>query len=562
GSTYFAKPEIFLETVGHVGFAPVDLAVDPAGDLFIAIGGRGTRGGVFRIRADRHGPLEPLDGPLIDQVLQADQPLSSWSRAKWLPIAHALGNKAFEGAAVDPLRPVPERIRAIEILVDVHGGVIAGNFFKAAMNGPPELTARIAWALGCHAANDDAQELLSKLTVYGDAYIQRTAWEAIARCSAWKTQRLHYLRAATDADRRTFFAMLNAIAGLEVNAKPNSGSYLADHAAPELPLPNSPQEQLKQLLGPKPNTWTRWRTDLTEDFGVNDYVYLQKWVDLRRDELNDRRDPAKHLSQAADEARFLKLHENLLAALAQIRMIQILLGDFRAPEDQPEFLAGYSGSTEIISKLTAEQREAIETPLLDMLGRGDRFVNLEVARTLAMIACADAGLPEKLALQLKPSASPQDDFHYLICLAKTTAPRSRIVTMATARTLAELHDKHAAQEEFPRDNHPKHLAALTTLLVERDPALPAALVADPKFGRAEHVIFAQVLPQEARLQAVEELFAAAEVREDGGDEDAWSSELVALAADLPPEVSAGTLRRLCRDPGLRDAAVVSLAKYG
>jgi putative membrane-bound dehydrogenase-like protein len=49
GSSYETKKESFLETTGDVGFAPVDLAVGPNGDLFVAIGGRGTRGSVFRV---------------------------------------------------------------------------------------------------------------------------------------------------------------------------------------------------------------------------------------------------------------------------------------------------------------------------------------------------------------------------------------------------------------------------------------------------------------------------------------------------------------------------------
>ena len=51
GSTYTAKVEIFLETVGDEGFAPTGLAVHPTtGDLYVSIGGRGTRGAVYRIR--------------------------------------------------------------------------------------------------------------------------------------------------------------------------------------------------------------------------------------------------------------------------------------------------------------------------------------------------------------------------------------------------------------------------------------------------------------------------------------------------------------------------------
>lgn len=50
GSTYVSKPELFLEAVGSDGFAPTDAVVDPkSGDLLISIGGRGTRGAVYRI---------------------------------------------------------------------------------------------------------------------------------------------------------------------------------------------------------------------------------------------------------------------------------------------------------------------------------------------------------------------------------------------------------------------------------------------------------------------------------------------------------------------------------
>ena len=51
GSSFTSEPREFLEAVGENGFAPTDLAVHPStGDLFVAIGGRGTRGAVYRVR--------------------------------------------------------------------------------------------------------------------------------------------------------------------------------------------------------------------------------------------------------------------------------------------------------------------------------------------------------------------------------------------------------------------------------------------------------------------------------------------------------------------------------
>jgi putative heme-binding domain-containing protein len=51
GSSYQAKPEVFLRATGDNGFAPTACAVYPVtGDLYLSIGGRGTRGAVYRVR--------------------------------------------------------------------------------------------------------------------------------------------------------------------------------------------------------------------------------------------------------------------------------------------------------------------------------------------------------------------------------------------------------------------------------------------------------------------------------------------------------------------------------
>lgn len=51
GSSYIGHPEVFLQVTGDNGFAPTAVAVHPiSGDLYVSIGGRGTRGAVYRIR--------------------------------------------------------------------------------------------------------------------------------------------------------------------------------------------------------------------------------------------------------------------------------------------------------------------------------------------------------------------------------------------------------------------------------------------------------------------------------------------------------------------------------
>ncbi len=55
-------PRVFLEATGENGFAPTGLAVHPAtGEMYVSIGGRGTRGAVYRIAAEKpeKGQVEP-----------------------------------------------------------------------------------------------------------------------------------------------------------------------------------------------------------------------------------------------------------------------------------------------------------------------------------------------------------------------------------------------------------------------------------------------------------------------------------------------------------------------
>ena len=58
------QPRVFLEATGSEGFAPTDLCVHPAtGDLYVSIGGRGTRGAVYRISYERTS--QPIDAAKI-----------------------------------------------------------------------------------------------------------------------------------------------------------------------------------------------------------------------------------------------------------------------------------------------------------------------------------------------------------------------------------------------------------------------------------------------------------------------------------------------------------------
>lgn len=110
GSSYTCRKEIFLESVGDNGFAPTAAVVHPVtGDLYITIGGRGTRGAVYRIRYTK-------DDRSLDAAAPAKLGIRPFS-STWQPgLAPELLKKS---CATDAL----ERLRALVQIRRFHSNI-------------------------------------------------------------------------------------------------------------------------------------------------------------------------------------------------------------------------------------------------------------------------------------------------------------------------------------------------------------------------------------------------------------------------------------------------------
>ncbi len=114
GSSYVGHPEVFLQATGENGFAPTAAAVHPVtGDLYVSIGGRGTRGAVYRIRytKGRAGrvniPVEPSTGAL-------SRPARPLAPEEW--IARATGPDLHERRrALEWIRRHRERFSSVQL---------------------------------------------------------------------------------------------------------------------------------------------------------------------------------------------------------------------------------------------------------------------------------------------------------------------------------------------------------------------------------------------------------------------------------------------------------------
>jgi putative heme-binding domain-containing protein len=102
GASYAGKAEVFLQATGDTGLAPTAAALDPkTGDVYFSIGGRGTRGAVYRVRhTEGFASLKPDEA------------------AKWQPTPRSLewqeGCKAGRLKMASDGKDAVERRRALE----------------------------------------------------------------------------------------------------------------------------------------------------------------------------------------------------------------------------------------------------------------------------------------------------------------------------------------------------------------------------------------------------------------------------------------------------------------
>ncbi|MDX1953639.1 MAG: hypothetical protein SFY81_15830, partial [Verrucomicrobiota bacterium] len=180
GSSYRARVELFLEPIGSDGFAPSDIVVAPDGGIYVSIGGRKTRGAIYKIDFEGASSKPPPAPRTIRDVLNAPQPLDAWSRASWVGKARELGAAAFTNILSSDEHDLAGRVRAIEIHTELFGALPAATASFLTKTDKPELRARTAWALG-RAPSENAATLLTLLATDREAEVRAAALEAIAQ---------------------------------------------------------------------------------------------------------------------------------------------------------------------------------------------------------------------------------------------------------------------------------------------------------------------------------------------------------------------------------------------
>lgn len=462
GASWVAQSRDFAKGISPYGFAPTDAVVGADGALYVSAGGRGTQGSVFRIT------YENADGsdqtivqkvlPPIERVLQADQPLEAWSRARWEPLTKAIGEEAFLRAALDRERSVPERLRAIEVLTEKFQGPDVDFMKSMERETDRELRARTAWSYG--RSDSGKPDLLTLQPYLNDESpaVVRSALEGLTTCAA-----------------ETLVGFENDVAKC-LGHEDHVVRFLAVRVATRM------TDSSFRAVGDVART-SGWPESILMAWAFVDRGYVGHpygWHDIGTAALSRLDDPQLQLNA--------------------VLLIQHSFGGFGDSPAHSGVFDGYMPRLPLNQEPTqlADLQQAIE----NLYPTGNATLDWELGRLTAMLTADSPVLLEKILQNVTDKSEPVSDLHHLIIAATISSPRTPDQTAQIATALLNLHEKLEDRKLVIDRNWEPRVKEMYEALTARDPDLPKTVANHKKFGRPEHNLFVDAMQEEAREQAI------------------------------------------------------------
>lgn len=516
GASYASTPSVFMRQKGQFGFAPTDAEVGKDGSLFVSIGGRGSRGGVYKISVPNSAvPVWPAEVETPAQqasaAVTAPQPLSSWSRETWIPLAGSAGRDEFVIIALDEKLPVSQRVRAIEILVSEFGGLTTDEVKLLQQSDPPEVRARAIWAVGRTGRPDE--QLAAAFLADADPFVGRVASESLLGQPG---------ELSDDALITSLVSRLNS-------------SDRFDRMAAARIVPQVDARKFRNLATAAAEAG--WQATIANAFGF----------------LGRQSGYSRHAFRAA--LPVLERDYPPRLKLEAVRLMQMGLGDL-APEGKvkPVF-EGYAPALDLSE--VERELDPHRIRLSGLFPTGTELLDLELARLLAMLEPFNAELLTRILEKITVESHPSADLHYLIVAGRLPATRDKTHREKTAAGFVAIERKMKERKLNQDSNWEPRLKELYKALVDHDPLLPDAVVADPGFGLSGHVIFMSYLPDEL-LEAAINAFARQVAADDNYP---WSNDVVFVFGDSKKPDHRELIRGLYHDHfSVRGAVQVVLSK--
>ena len=223
GATYAAGEETF---VTGKPLNVTDVEVGPEGALYFTTGGRGTRGGLYRVLHDGSGVNRSTDPATLGDLLRQPQPQAAWARGGADRLRARLGaswDAELRRVSFETSSEPDVRLRAID-LREQHGPAVeAAEAVALSRDEDPEVRARAAWILG-DRPGEETRARLVELLRDDDALVARRACEGLVRQGldrdddAGDALVAGVIALLDDADRWVRFAARSALERLSVPA--------------------------------------------------------------------------------------------------------------------------------------------------------------------------------------------------------------------------------------------------------------------------------------------------------------------------------------------------------
>ena len=519
GSVWSTEPIEFMSAVGAHGFAPTDAAVGRDGSLFISIGGRGTRGGVYRIQAADSEPALLADinqvssvAQKLDACLNAQQPLSSWSRRHWEPLALQLGERRFLDAAVDRKRSTSQRVRAIEIITEKFQGLDSDMAQLLATDSSPEIRARAAWSIGRTRPRRPGANSLQDFLRDENPLVVR-----------------HALEALIGADTETLAAQVEPIA-----AALGGDDRFAQQAAVRL-LARADEDTYHNIAAAAiPQGWQA-AIPVAQGFALREEGFNAYAVEIGVRVLEGQH-PVERMHRAA-------------------RLIQLGLGDVGPlSNDLPAVFDGYSGHIDLAPH--AEELQPFAERIAAVYPTGEAEVDHEIVRILATLQVSDSTVLSRALAPISDDSNPVQDIHQLIATARMTAERTVDQRAKIASSLLHLQGKIDERHLRQDTNWDERILELYMAHAELDSELPIAILEHDDFGGEGHMLFIAAMPHER----VDEIVTAFLNRVQADEDYQWSNELIFLMGASGDPVAMELVREKFDDFALRNPVLLTLSE--
>lgn len=177
-----AEHEVFLQ---GQPLNVTDLAVGPDGGLYFCTGGRGTKGGIYRVKWKGDVPASVKDlGEGISQAIKQPQLDSAWARQAIAMLKKELGAGWAEmvaGVAYSDENPAKYRVRALD-LMQLFGPIPQPELLTTLSDSSSELLRlRATQLLAMHPDSEVAKKRLQELVRDSDRNVQLAALQSLLR---------------------------------------------------------------------------------------------------------------------------------------------------------------------------------------------------------------------------------------------------------------------------------------------------------------------------------------------------------------------------------------------